>query len=470
MMLAPALAAGLWAQAGAPPQLVYLYPVALDPNGQPVDDLSAGDFKVVDQGRSQTVVLFRRPAPRAAEPVGPHEYTNRPGGRMPRSVAILLDLMNEARPNWLDVLHKLAKSVPLIGPEEPVYFYVLNLDGDLVPIHAIGSPGGDDWRATLGTDLDKVMNANLARPAGVDREEGTKRAYHQLELLSNQLAGLPGRRDIIWITNGVPSITNSLPCSGDWVGCGLYVAHTAVTLEHDGVAVNPDFQSGVPQPTTSYDLEQMALLTGGRCFYLEDIRTVLQAVAENAAHTYAIAYAPAAGNWDNKFHKIRITCERKGVKLQARGRYYALPDSRSAEARQKDALMSAYEKPSDAADIGLRIETSPTGTAVHVVIHVEASDLLLREEHGKFVGALTLLLSDRGSAEQAGAGLRLRPPGDPSVSSVNLELNGEQHDKAMKDGLSLALDHPLATGVARMRVVILDQNTNQAGSLTFPVR
>jgi len=470
-MLAPALAARLWAQTTAPPPLVHLYPVALDPKSQPVIDLSAADFKITDRGKPQTVLLFRPPDLKAPGELGPREYTNHPGGLMPHSVAILLDLMNQSKPNWADAWHSLANCGPLIEPERQVYFYVLNLHGELVPIHAIGSQaGGDDWRGTFGNDLDKVMNANLARPSGIDREEATKRAYHQLESLSNQLASLPGRRGIVWITNGVPSITNALPCSGDWVDCGLYVAHMAVMLEHDGVAVNPDFQSGVPQPTTSYDLEQMALLTGGRSYYLQDIRAVLKAVAENGSDMYEIAYAPPAGSWDNKFHKVRVTCERKGVKLQLRERYYALPDARSPEVRQKETLMTAYERPSDAADIGLRVKVSPAEKGVHLIIRVEASDLLLREQDGKFAGALTLLLSDRGASEEASTGLRLRPLGDPSVSSVSLELNGEQHDKAMKDGLSFSLDHPLGNSVERVRLIIMDQSTNQIGSLTFPVK
>ena len=53
----------------------------------------------------------------------------------------------------------------------------------------------------------------------------------------------------------MPTITNSAPCDGDWVECGLYVAHMGVTLNQNGIAVNPDYYSGVPQPTISYDLE-----------------------------------------------------------------------------------------------------------------------------------------------------------------------------------------------------------------------
>ena len=462
----------LYAQGTAPPPLVHLYPAALDSSGQPVAGLTAADFKIADQGKSQDILLFRRPAAKAAAAPGPHEYVDRPGGITPHSVAILFDLMNEGDANRLDTWHSLAKSIPQLESGADVYFYMLNLAGDLVPIHAVGPAGGSVWLQAFAENLNKAVDdANHARPAGIDREDRTKRTYHQLEVLSNQLATLPGRRDLVWITNMMPSITNGAPCGGDWVECGLYVPHMAVTLTEDGVAVDPYYASGVPQPTTSYDLDQMALLTGGHAYYLHDIRDVLQEVAKDAVNSYEIAYAPQASNWDGKFHKVHLTCHRKGVKLQVQERYYALRDARSDAERQKEALMAAYRKPSGNAAIGLAVRVTPNAKGVHLQIRMDVADLLLPAQGGRFKGAVTLLLSDRGAFEQAdSAGLLMRPIGDPSVSNLALQMDQDQYDAALKDGLSIGLDHPLTAAVQRVRVVVMDQNTNAAGSVTFPVR
>ena len=266
----------------------------LDSKGQPVTDLTAGDFKVADQGKSQTILLFRSPVAKNSAELGPHEYTNRPGGLMPHAVAILFDLLNEGDANRLDTWRSLAKSIPQLEAAGQVYFYILGLDGELIPIRPIGprAAAGAAWLGTFDQELNKAMEkANGARPGGLDREDRAKRTYHQLEVVSNQLAALPGRRDLVWIANIMPAITNSLPCDGDWVDCG----------------------------------------------------------------TYEIAYAPSAENWDNKFHKIRVTCERKGVKLQVQERYYVLPDSRAPGARQTEILKATYQRPSDAAGIGLGV-------------------------------------------------------------------------------------------------------------------
>jgi VWFA-related protein len=392
---------------------------------------------------------------------------------MPHATAILFDLLNEGNANRLDTWHSLAKSLPHLEPAGQVYFYILNLNGELVPIHPIEpqAAGGAEWLGTFDTELNKAMvKASVARPAGLDREDRAKRTYHQLEVVANQLATLPGRRDIVWIANIMPVITNSAPCDGDWVECGLYVAHLGVTLDRDGVAVNPDYYSGVPQPTISYDLEQMALLTGGHAYFSQDIRETLQQIARNAANTYEIAYAPSAENWDNKFHRLRITCERKGVKLQVRERYYALPDTRAADARQKETLQASSQRPSDTAGIGLDVKVSPAAKGVHLEIRVNAADLLLREQDGKVAGALTLLLSDLGASSGAGAGLLLRPIGEPSVSNLNLDLTKEQYGAMTIEGVPISLDHPIGDAVRRVRIMVMDRATNEVGSVTFPVR
>jgi VWFA-related protein len=501
-------ASGLLAQVQAPAPLIHLHPVALDASGQPVTDLTAGDFKIVDQTKSQTIFAFHKPATGPAAPLAPLEFSNRPGGMMPHSTVILFDLMNENQADRLDTWHALSKSLAQLESGNSVYFYLLNLEGELVPIHAIGPKSADDatWPHDVTQVLDKAMKgASHGRPVHLGQEDLVKKTFHQIEALANQLAAFPGRRDIIWITDGMQNVYNSkLPCSGDWVDCALYVPHLAVTLAHADVAVNPlsysrDLStavnpimqmdtpmnpgSGPPTNATNalgdyqqhnvqgaqggdpgLDLAQMALLTGGRTYFRQDIRAVLKQVATDDASSFEIAFDPSAENWDNKWHKIHITCERTGVKLQVRERYYALADSRPAADRQKAALVAAFQSPSDAAEIGLRTKISQAEgdkKGVHLEVRINPSDILLREQGGKFAGAVYFLVADLGASG---------PLGEPSVSSFNLDLTSAQHDAAMKEGIPLSQDHPTTDAVQRVRLIILDQNTNAVGSLTVPVK
>ncbi len=462
-------AAVVLAQAPAftpPGPLVHLNVVAID-GSEPVGDLSADDLKITDQGKPETIAFYRRNnVPFPGAPLGPNQYSNRPGGMLPHSTVILFDLLNENQADRLNIWHKLRASLPQLESGEGVYFYLLTLEGTMVPIHAIGPQSAADktWPQAVAEPLDQAMkSASHARPTNMTDEDGVKKTYVALETLGNQLATLPGIRDIVWITNMVPNVWNTKgTCSGDWVDCALYVPHLAVTLDRDNVAVNP--LSDSPNPNLTHDMELMAGLTGGRPFFGVDINAVVRQISKDAANSYSIAYEPAADNWDSKFHKVKVTSERKGVKLITLQRYYALPDQRPAATRQQAALMAAYQNPNDLAQIGLRATVGPaTGTPkkAHLQIEIHAVDLLMLEQGGHFVDGLTFLLADIGANG---------PIGDPAVSNMVLNLTPGQHDAALKAVIPLVQDHPIKDGTQKVRVIVLDQSTNAVGSLTLPIQ
>lgn len=503
-------ASGLLAQAPGPPPLIRLYPVALDASGQPVTNLTANDFKIVDQGKPETIYAFRQPALGPAVPLKPLEHSNRPDGRMGHHTVVLFDLMNENLNDRLDTWKALDKSLPQLESGEGVYFYIFNLEGELVPIHALGPKAADDatWPHDVVPLLDKAMKAaSHGRPVHLGQEDQVKKTFHQLETLANELAAYPGRRDIVWITDGMQNVYQpKLPCSGDWVDCALYVPHLGVTIAHAEVAVDPvsysrdlttavtdmgsmdhawtPVQSTAQAPTNAtnalgdyqqhnvqgsqggdpgLDLAQMALLTGGRAYFRQDIREVLKQVAVDESSAYELSYDPSAANWDSKWHRLHITCEKPGVRLQVRERYFALPDARPPMERMKAALMAAFQSPTDLGEIGLRTKIAPMTDkpGVHLEVRIDAADLLLREEGGKFKGALYFLISDRGANG---------PLGEPAVLNLAPELTAAQHDTVMKEGLPLEQDHPTTDAVQQVRLIVLDQNTNAVGSVTFAVK
>src|SRR5271165_5413543 len=139
-------ASGLLAQAPAPGPLVRIYPVALDASGQPVTDLTADDFKIVDQNKAQTIFTLRKPRTEAAAKLDTLEFSNRTSST-PHATVILFDLMNHNQPDRLDVWHALDKSLPQLESGDSLYFYVFTLEGDLVPIHPLGpkSAGDATW-------------------------------------------------------------------------------------------------------------------------------------------------------------------------------------------------------------------------------------------------------------------------------------------------------------------------------------
>jgi len=105
-------ASGLLAQAPTPGPLVHLYPVALDASGQPVTDLTADDFKIVDQNKPQTIFTFHKPRIEPAAPLAMLEFSNRASGVSPHSTVILFDMINLSDTDRLDNWKALDKSLP----------------------------------------------------------------------------------------------------------------------------------------------------------------------------------------------------------------------------------------------------------------------------------------------------------------------------------------------------------------------
>jgi VWFA-related protein len=457
---------GLLAQAPTTGRLVRLSAEAVDANGEAVSDLTADDFKIADQNKPETVFAFFKPGHAQAAPADALAFSNRNPGATPHTSVILFDLVNlvdsDRQENW----KALDKAIPQLESGEHVYFYLLNLEGVLIPIHSMGPPAADDktWPQSMAAVFDKAMKASShARPVQIGAEEQQKRTFKALEDLANKLASFPGRKDILWIANGLTTVTDPklVGCSGDWVECALYVPHLSVTLAGDGVAVDPYALIGNLNANANYNLDQMALLTGGRFYSRQDLHAVIDQVAQGAAADYTIFYDPGAENWNNKWHRVHATCERKGVKVQLRERYYAVADSRTPLERTKAVLMEAFQNPGDFSEIGLRTKISPLEgkPGMHLEIRIDPSDLLLREQNGKYTGALYCLISDRNASG---------PLGEPSVLDLKPELTPDQYKMVIKDGLPLQQDHP--TGAAEVRVIILDQNTNRVGSITFPIK
>jgi len=460
-----AVACPLFAQAqGSTANLIRLNAAALNDAGEPVTDLKISDFQISDQGKSQKIAFFR-PIP-AAVPASPGEASNRTAPP-PHSTVILFDLLNITQSDRLDIWHRIGRSLQQLDGGDSVYFYLLTLEGNLEPIHAFGGKAGDDhtWTQHVEQTLDKAMTAaSHARPTQMNDEElVVKKTYVALETLANQLTALTGRRDIIWITSGMPQAWNKrIQCNGDWVDCALYVNHMAVTLAFDNVSVNPVTYTSNPNPDVTRDLEQMGLLTGGTTYVADDIRSVLKQVDRDAANSYSIIYALPPEAFDSKFHKIRVTVNRKGVKLHVWQRYFAFPDKTPETTKQHALLAGAFQSTVDDPAIGLRasIAAGAAGKPARLQIRVDPADLMLHENGGHFEDTLSILVSDVGAGG---------PIGEPALTSSNVNLSREERESAAKNGIPISMEHPLGDLVQKVRVIVLDQASAVVGSVTVPV-
>jgi VWFA-related protein len=488
MLLAAACAAGgrAYGQGAADPsaKMVRLSVVALDGKGQPVGDLTAGDFEISDAGKPQKVAVFRHSDVKLSQaaPLGAGEFSNRGSANVAHATVVLFDLLNNTFGARSEASSYLAAGLKSVESGDNLYFYLLTADAKLYPIRAL--PGADgvapaEGGASWTKDAKALIDGALAkmfqlRPTSTDIGVRVKQTCDALQSMGAMLAGIPGRKNIVWITHGIPL---TLPGSSNNVGEPVeftpLVRRLCLILDRENVAIYPVMQ--VPPGMGGTDetqgggvasqeaLQQFADLTGGPSKATNAIGPVVRQAMIDVRTSYQLGYYPPAANWDGKFHKLRVASTRKGVRLQAMTGYYALPDQPGGE---KDALAVAAASAFDASEIGLRCTAAPSpagGTVMQITLGIDPADIRVVEQGGRYGTQLDMLMVSYL------AGGEMKPSG---IVPMKFNWSAEEVAKAKTEGFlwNPGFDVDVPGTAERVRFLVFDPDSRALGTVTVPVK
>ena len=302
---------------------VALNVLALDSQGNPVSDLSADDFRISDQGKPQRIVSFTR----TGDPKPLATPSNAAGEAVPapRPIVILLDLLNDNLSNRAFAENEINRALEHMEASDFLYLYLLTNEGQVYPIHPVpagpaeASPEKTPWTAHIRPLLENAINRVYGlRPMDESqmniRVEST---YKALDLLASVMPPVAGPKNIIWITHGITTIIRLV--NGEPYDYSPRLQRLATAIDRAGIAVNiVDEGSEVGSGNLS-TLEQLTELTGGQLY--KGVDKAISAVMAAGRSGYRIEYLQPVT--DDKFHKIRVVCARKGVRVQAKQGYYA---------------------------------------------------------------------------------------------------------------------------------------------------
>ena len=219
----------------------------------------------------------------------------------------------------------------------------------------------------------------------------------------------------------------------------------------------------IPELGAKILLEQFARYTGGWETGGLGIGPALQRAMNDVRTSYEVGYAPALRNWDGKFHKIRVICSRKGVRIQTKEGYYAWPEQAFDENRQRQVLQAAVEAASDSAEIGLRATVARDAKApdtLHLNVSLDSSGITLTEDQAKYTSNLKIAVA---SYSDFGVNPTM------ALKSLTLHFTPQQREDAMKNGIHYGQTVLVTSAVKKLRIVVMDCVTGAAGSLTVPV-
>ena len=209
----------------------------------------------------------------------------------------------------------------------------------------------------------------------VDVDARVKATFRALKQLTEQMAPLPGRKSLVWLSAGVP--ISDVGLDHQLKDNNPLIRQFAVELNRANIPTYTVDQSpGVGQVGSRDTLEAIASLSGGRYFTSDSTGLAITQAVTDARAAYQIGFYPAAKNRDGKFHKLHVTTVRKGVQIRTRQDYRVDPDATTAQEGFENASVAPFDDPG----IGLRVTVSPSPNESKLTrfqIEVDPADLLL---------------------------------------------------------------------------------------------
>jgi VWFA-related protein len=467
-------------------RLVVIDLVATGDQGGAITDLKREDISVLEDGVPQKLASFNfvRPVPRPS--VEQHMQagivTNAPQYRSATSYnIILLDAVNtdfSSHAYAQDMLAKYLATSPDIQPTA-----VFALDGRLTILHDFTTDTKALHDVVAGfkpqgpTHIPDVYSA--ASPFGrtgsfQSSANGRQLTINTMHYLARALTGIPGRKNLVWISEGFPlnlfpevTLGDAAVAIEDYSRIAEKIADELMNAQ---IALYPIDAAGV----TSNDrfsahtaMLSMSERTGGKTFYnRNDIETGVRTSIDDGATYYSLSYYPENHTWNSKFRKIEVKVARPGIKLQYRRGYFAL-DPASTESIARDfsnalvpdgptatgvIFQAGVNPPSDKTQNKLVVNF---GIDPHTIAFQKRSDDLQHASVSCVVWAY-----------------RAGKKGDPvqsESSPVNAALKPAEFDQIMKSYFPCKRTLSLKPGVYDLRLGVVDRTTNLIGTLTTTV-
>jgi VWFA-related protein len=497
-------------------RLVQVHVVVHDKDRQAVRDLTQKDFRLFENGREQTIALFDieanppHEALTAPTPAAANVFTNdvAASGSGSSATIVLIDRLNTSMTDQVAVRNQALRFLSEIRPGDRVGLYMLDNADAIHVLHDFTADAsslikalarfkprtGNEVAATedvLDTSfVDATLSPELldwAKGVETDRriDETRDRVRHTnvgLETIARRLAGVRGRKNLIWISSAFPiTLANSAGMTTSLapdLNSGLLALNDANVSVYPvdarrlvGAFATPP-AARVQQFTTlstvraNIDaLELVADETGGRAFFnTNDIAGAMRRAIDDGRVTYVLGYYPTHNAWNGQFRRLKIEVGRRGVDVRHRRGYIAAAAPARDQASREAALKAEIGDPLESTAVGLTVRVerpdAQNPALVTLTTRIDPRGIALERNGDRWQGQVDLLIA-QASAQGALA---------VSVfTTLTLDLTTEQRDRVLRDGLVVPRPVTLTPGAHQLRIVGRDSRTGATGTLIVPV-
>jgi hypothetical protein len=360
--------------------------------------------------------------------------------------------------------------------------------------------------ADSGLGRGGASNAIAVAQASLQAFEGAQTAYakdqravlalNALNSLARILGGIPGRKNLIWISADLPfsfipenrtmsnaELEENLPSLNtrrvEEHSAGNYAAtfrqshadeirDTASRLASAQIAVYPVDARGLSISTdidSQETMREMARETGGRAYVNQnEIKIGVQRAFEDATAAYTIGYYPENKKYDGKYRSIKVKVRRDGVDVQNRRGYYAIDPTQLKGYNPQQEVASAL------GDV-----VSSTLVAFSAQVKPPSANSVTDK-----IGVTFLVDANTLSAEDTSGGKRLNvamyatvysPTGkmlSNRTQKVDQAFDPSTYQQILQHGLMLHMDIDPQPGNNQLRLAVQDGRTGLVGTIDAP--
>jgi VWFA-related protein len=533
-------------------RLVLVDVVVTDKKGQPIKGLKIEDFVLEENGKKQKVAFATPPEEgKAVAPSTPPggilsnkpEYRSAGGpltiivldaanapfrdqayarlqmlkwtteqGRDNQRVAVFT-LTNELRvvQDFTSDPKVLAAAIQKVKPQEPIL-------GQAAP-PLISTASGADGALGLTVDMAaEAVRGFQSAQVGYALERRTLVTLSALRDLSRVLGGIPGRKNVVWLTAAFPfdlipenrniseaELAEAIPDvkqkSVGTIAAGSMAAEqrqlhaeeirqAAAQLASSQIAVYPvdvrGLMSGMeflPDDTgnrqatgtseralvrmsdasaSQETMRELAVETGGKAYVNQnEIKDgVSLAMADNKA-SYTLGYYPEDKKWNSKYRRIKVKVSHDDVQVRHRRGYFALDPSQIKDRKDEETVAAALRVAEPSTLVSFSAQAKPTDPGkMRVVFLVDAHSLSAEDSSGGKKMSVSFFATV------------FSPDGKMLTNrSIKVEraFDANTYKQILEKGMMVPIDMEVPAGGRDLRLAVLDNKTGYVGTVAGPM-
>jgi VWFA-related protein len=483
-------------------RLVVLDVVVTDKTGKPVDGLAVKDFQVFEDDKPQRIRSLDSPSSHTLpatsmaagitavfDPAQPASF-----GHSPVDVLVFDQLNTHFADSSFArrCLHDYLAGQPALLPQPTTLLTVY--DNHFKLLQGFTRDRDALLRAVAAAPVEYPWKLEVNGKAEYGPVERLDQSLRALEEIAQSYARIPGRKNLVWVGGGFPTINPTTIDGDDAQEVKDALQHVTDILLDTHVtlyAIDPtSTAAGMTEITDSSqaqfllsagdalsggfdpfgandDFDRLGPVTGGRVIRgRNDIGEQIASSAYLGAHYYTIAYTPSSSSEAAaQYRKIRVVCLRPGLTASTRTGYYSgETQAEKASATAAYDLTTAAETalPLNGIHITVEPDTSPNAAPNTYIVHAGAANLTWKTKEDGSATASVYIMAVSLSAKNTMLGHTLHGMKANAKPGVTLTDPAKMADFDFS-----ALPAPKAT---TLRFIVRDNSTGRMGSADLPLK